>query len=119
MKISKRSGIWIVVFSALALLAVVGLVLSRRTSGPAVIAQISVDGELVREIDLRAVTLPYEFEVETQHGHNTVRVEHGRIAVIAADCPDKICVQRGWAEDGLLPIVCLPHKLVITLEDGE
>ena len=118
MKISRQTKIWIVVFFALALLSALGLLLARRYASPAVLARVTVDGELYREIDLRAVSFPYEFTVETAHGSNTVRVEHGRIAVISADCPDKICVQRGWAEDGLLPIVCLPHKLVIELEDG-
>lgn len=119
MKISGQTKIWIVVFLALALLSALGLVLARRFSAPAVTARVTVDGELYREIDLRAVTIPYEFTVETAHGSNTVRVEHGRIAVVSADCPDKICVQRGWAEDSLLPIVCLPHRLVIQLEDGQ
>ncbi len=119
MRITGQTKIWICVLLALALLSTLGLVLARRYSSPAVTARITVDGELYREIDLRAVTIPYEFSVETEHGSNTVRVEHGRIAVISADCPDKICVQRGWAEDSLLPIVCLPHRLVIQLEDGQ
>ncbi len=116
---TKQTKIWIAVFLALALLSALGLALARRFAGPAVIARVTVDGETVREIDLRAVTLPYEFEIRTEHGSNTVRVEHGRIAVIRADCPDRICVERGWAEDSLLPIVCLPHRLVIELEDGK
>jgi hypothetical protein len=116
---AKRKTItWIWIFLALAALALGGVFAARRFSEPAVTARITLDGELYREIDLRAVTMPYEFTIETELGSNTVRVEHGRIAVITADCPDKICVQRGWAEDGLLPIVCLPHRLVIQLEDG-
>ena len=117
MKTSRQTTTWIAVFVALVLLAVCGLLLARRFASPAVIARVELDGELYREIDLRAVTVPYEFTVETEHGSNTVRVEHGRIAVIAADCPDKICVQRGWAKDSLLPVVCMPHRLVIELED--
>lgn len=118
MKISKQSKFWICFLTALALLSVLGLLLARRFSSPAVIARITLDGELYREIDLRAVTFPYEFVIETPQGSNTVRVEHGRIAVVRADCPDKICVHRGFADDSLLPIVCMPHKLVIQLEDG-
>ena len=118
MKLTKQTRFWILLFLLLALLALGGVFLARRLSAPAVVARITVDGELYREIDLRAVTFPYEFEIETEYGCNTVRVEHGRIAVVSADCPDKICVQRGFAEDSLLPIVCLPHRLVIQLEDG-
>jgi len=115
MKLSRQTKIWIGVFVALALLSALGLLLARRYASPAMLARVTVDGELYREIDLRAVTVPYEFTVETEHGSNTVRVEHGRIAVVSADCPDRICVQRGWAEDGLLPIVCLPHKLIVSV----
>ena len=119
MKPLNRSKLWILLFLALALMALGGIYAAKRLTSPAAIARITVDGETYREIDLQAVTIPYEFVVETEFGSNTVRVEHGRISVISADCPDKICVQRGWAEDSLLPIVCLPHRLVIQLEDGQ
>ena len=115
MRAVKNSKFWILLFALLAILSLGGVFAARRLAAPAVTARITLDGELYREIDLRAVTVPYEFTIETESGSNTVRVEHGRIAVISADCPDKICVQRGWAEDSLLPIVCLPHRLVITL----
>ena len=45
-----------------------------------------------------------------------IRVEPGRIAVIGADCPDKVCVEAGWRSDSASPIVCLPHRLVIRIE---
>ncbi len=45
-----------------------------------------------------------------------IRVEPGRIAVTAADCPDKVCVDAGWRSDSASPIVCLPHRLVIRIE---
>ncbi|MBR4895991.1 MAG: NusG domain II-containing protein, partial [Clostridia bacterium] len=51
-------------------------------------------------------------------GENTVRVETGRIRIVSADCPDKICVDTGWISDSAAPIVCLPHRLVIRLEEG-
>ena len=73
----------------------------------------------VKVIDLRAVTLPYEFEISTAHGRNLVRVEHGRIAVIESDCPEQICVRQGYVQESGVPIVCLPHRLVIELEGDE
>ena len=45
-----------------------------------------------------------------------IRAEPGRIAVVAADCPDRICVREGWLSDSASPIVCLPHRLVIRIE---
>ena len=45
-------------------------------------------------------------------------MEQGRIRVSQADCPDQVCVDQGWIADGTVPIVCLPHKLVIEIVGG-
>ena len=50
---------------------------------------------------------------------NVIVVENGRVCVKDADCPDQICVRTGWIEyDGQM-IVCLPHKLIVTVVGGE
>lgn len=36
--------------------------------------------------------------------------------MLEADCPDQVCVHAGWLTDSAAPIVCLPHRLVIRLE---
>lgn len=89
--------------------------LLRQSGSAGVIAELRVDGELIRSIDLSAVAAPYEFEVDCGSGSNTVRAEHGAISIVRADCPDQVCVRQGTIEDSALPIVCLPHKLVITI----
>lgn len=119
MKTNRQTKIWILLFILLLCLGALGLVFARSFSSPAVTARISVDGECVKVIDLRAVTLPYEFEISTAHGRNLVRVEHGRIAVIESDCPEQICVRQGYVQESGVPIVCLPHRLVIELEGDE
>ena len=67
------------------------------------------------EIDLERVTEPRTLTLEDGRGRNTVLVERGRICVSEADCPDQICVKQGWISDGTVPIVCLPHRLVIEI----
>jgi len=82
-------------------------------------ARITLDGELVEEIDLDGVTEPYAFTVEGKNGRtNTILVEPGRIRVSAASCPDQICVNQGFIADGTTPIVCLPNKLMIEILGG-
>ena len=83
------------------------------------VAQITLDGEVVREIDLDGVEEPWSFTVEGKTGlTNTILVEHGRIRVDHADCPDQICVNQGFISDGATPIVCLPNKLIIQIAGG-
>ena len=50
--------------------------------------------------------------------HNTVVVEGGRVRVSQADCPDQVCVNQGWISNGTVPIICLPHRLMIEIVDG-
>lgn len=107
---------WIIIFAAvIAVCAAVWLWHKSRAPEGVAVARVELDGKVIREIDLTTVTEPYEFTVEAENGSNTVRVEPGRIAVTEADCPDKVCVKTGYIENSAVPIVCLPHRLAITV----
>lgn len=83
------------------------------------VAQITLDGEVIDEIDLTKVAEPRSITVEGKTGlTNTILVEPGRIRVDHADCPDQICVNQGFISDGTTPIVCLPNKLIIQITGG-
>lgn len=106
---------------ALLVLAVAGsagflLLRPGRTEAP--VARITRDGVLLEEIALDQVAQPYSFTLEDERGSNVVQVEPGRIRVSRADCPDQICVERGFISDGTVPIVCLPHRLMIEIVGG-
>ncbi len=60
------------------------------------------------------------FRIECPNGGwNDVKIEDGKICIIDADCPDKTCVHTGVLRYQGVPIVCLPHKLVIRFSDKE
>ena len=114
-----KNRTWIIIFAVLLLLSLgaASLIFLKPTSGS--VANVYLDGELIRSIDLSEVTEGYEFTVQSERGINVVRVEKGRICVKEADCPDKVCVRSGWLGSAAAPICCLPHKLVIKIEkDG-
>jgi hypothetical protein len=51
-------------------------------------------------------------------GYNSLALSDHRASVIDADCPDRLCVsQRSIGMRGET-IVCLPHRLVISIEDS-
>ena len=81
-------------------------------------ARITRDGAVVEEIDLDRVGEGRSFVLENESGRNTIRVEQGRICISEADCPDQVCVNQGWISDGTVPIICLPHKLMIQIIGG-
>ena len=77
---------------------------------------------MLREIDLSQVSEPETFTVDCPWGgSNVIEVLPGAIRVLEADCPDGVCVSQGWlGEDTALPLICLPHRLVIQYaETGE
>jgi len=86
---------------------------------PAEKARIYQDGKLLDTVDLAAVTEPYTIELDSDGRINVIEVEHGRIRMQTADCPDGTCVRTGWISRGVTPIVCLPNSLVIELESSD
>ena len=110
----KSNRFWIVLLCGVALISAVTAVILRQ--GETKWAYVYLDGELIEKVDLSAVSEPYTMLIESEAGTNIIAVENGRIRVSEADCPDGTCIQQGWISGGAVPIVCLPHKLVIELE---
>ena len=117
MRFAKKCGIYLCIGLLVIVCVTASVVYNAKTKTYSV-AEIVSDGEVIETVDLSKVTGTYEIEVNTESGYNKISVEPGRIAVIEADCPDKICVNQGYIEAGNLPIVCLPHKLTITMKGG-
>ena len=92
--------------------------LLQRGGAPSPTARITRDGVLLEEIALDQVGQPYTLTLEEEGGSNTVQVEKGRIRVSEADCPDQVCVNQGWISGGTVPIICLPHRLMIEIVGG-
>ena len=113
----RKTWIWILLFAALVIGGLLLYYHLGRTGGT--MAVISVDGEEIERIDLSRVEDSYDIVVETAYGRNTVHVEPGAISVTEADCPDRICVHQGKLTGGGIPIVCMPHHLVIEIEDDQ
>ncbi len=78
-------------------------------------ATITVNGEVVESIDLNEAKGFREIKLES-NPEVKVRIEKGRICVIEADCKDKLCVNCGWLETDGAMAVCLPAKVVVSVE---
>ena len=79
-------------------------------------ADIYQNGELKQSIDLSTVKESFTFTMEGEAGcTNQIEVRPESIGIISASCPDKLCVHQGFITDSLLPITCLPNRLVIQI----
>lgn len=118
----KNNIKWIAVFAVLCIVCLAVLFYMKQTTAEHKTAEIIQNGRLIKVIDLSDIEKSYEFTVENEMGgFNRIRVEDGKIAVIDASCPDKICVKQGFIFNGTIPVVCLPNKLTISVsgESGE
>ena len=52
------------------------------------------------------------YTVEGELGPTTFEVKDGRVRITDSSCPNKTCVAQGWH----IPLVCLPNKVIITVE---
>ena len=105
----------LILLAGAALLSALAGVLPRQGEDHPV-ARITLDGDLIQEIDLEQVGASFTFTVTGEEGlTNTILVEQGRIRVIEANCPDQVCVDMGPISGGYVPIACVPHELVIDI----
>ena len=117
---NKKTLICILIVCILALTCAGAIAFIHFNRSDSQIAEIYHHGELIETIDLKNVTESYEFTIDSGSGaYNTIRVEPGKIAVIDASCPDKICVHTGYISDSLMPITCLPNELVIRIQSSD
>ena len=87
--------------------------LTRQGGGT---VRVQMDGETVMELPLdRNIQIVLGSEGRT----NTLVIEDGAARVTAAGCPDQICVNHGAIRFAGESIVCLPHRLVVTVEGGQ
>ena len=110
--LSKLSNNNIILLVCLLLIGAVLYPLLNHKGSIGTYALIEVDGEEYARVDLSQDT---SFTITTPAGVNTVCVKNHEISVESADCPDKICVNHASIHRSGEIIVCLPHKLVITV----
>ena len=108
----KNIKIWLVLFAVVLAVGIIGsvFVLQKPESS---IVEIVQDGEVIYRLDLSEYKEAETIEIAYDGGKNTVLIENGQICMSHADCPDQTCVKMGWLKSASLPIVCLPHHLVI------
>lgn len=84
-------------------------------------AILKVDGETIKVFDLEEGGKNYTYRYEDPDGdYNLIEVDGDRIRITKTNCGDLLCVRRGWiSKAGESPIVCLPHKLSISIQASD
>lgn len=56
-----------------------------------------------------------EKTIKTPLGINKIIISDGKVKMIEADCPDKLCIYQKSINKVGENIVCLPHKLIVKI----
>ena len=75
---------------------------------------ILVDGELVRSEVMTGNGS--QIVIENQFGCNIIEIESDAVSVIWSDCASQVCVHTAKISKAGEIIVCLPHRLMISIE---
>lgn len=105
-----------VLFAVLGAAFLVQRLALRTSDEPTVWAVVQAGGRETQRLDLSE---DVEFWIgDDEIGWNLVRVAEGKIMVAEADCPDGICVYTGAINKPGELIACLPHGLIIYIEEA-
>ena len=69
-----------------------------------------VDG---KEIGRWSLYVDDEIDIDTEFGHNLLKIEKGTAVMVEADCPDGYCTEQKKIGEKGGSIICLPHHLVV------
>lgn len=107
----KKSRNSVLLFIGFILVALMAMMFFRERSGEmGTTAVVTVDGE-----ERYRCFLFVEKEI-TLDDTNTLVIKDGTVDMISADCPDQICVKHNPISKVGETIICLPNKVVITIE---
>ena len=111
----KKADIFLAI--ALLLLGFGSLALLKSGQKDGAFARVTVDGSVYGTYRLDE---DQTVEIETAYGRNVLRIEGGSVRMQEADCPNHDCVEKGAISQTNQIILCLPHKLSVTVvNEGE
>ena len=101
------------------ILIIIGIGLSWFSIAGSVTGQkavVTVDGKTYGSYSLaRSQTITIK-----QNGHtNKFSIKDGYVQMTYSDCKNQICVNKGKINQTSQSIVCLPNKVVITIQGGD
>lgn len=107
----------VVLLIVLLVIGVAGCILFMVLSETGAFVTVMVDGVENASYSLKKEG---EYLIETKDGgENLLRIENGYASVVSANCPNLDCVNHKAISEENESIICLPHKVVITILDSD
>ena len=109
----------LVVVALLVAAAAALLLVMRPETGGRLTAVVTLDGTEIARQELEGLDAPVLLEIEGAKHPITVEFSSGKVRIYETECPGGDCKATGWVERAGGQIVCLPNRVVISVEgDG-
>lgn len=114
-KLRFRKGDWLAVALVAVTAVIVMLCFLPGSNDPAAVAQIYLDGKLVKTVPLSE---NQTFVIADQYS-NEITVKDGAISFTASTCPGQDCVHSGSIHSTGRSLVCLPNRVEIRVVSAD
>ncbi|EHD9219206.1 NusG domain II-containing protein [Listeria innocua] len=95
-------------------------VAEAKNTGDEVVAIISQNGKVIREIPLTGHKGNEQFTIKGKGAqYNLMEVDGERIRIKEDNSPDQVGVKMGWKSKAGDTIVCLPHKVFVEIKSTQ
>ena len=71
---------------------------------------------LLQDESGKPVHVDGQIHMKGSAGEYIVEFQDGKVRMLLSHCPDKICMNEGWTETPSRPVICLPQKIIISVE---
>lgn len=80
---------------------------------------IRIDNKVVKRVTLASIKESKQYKFEFNNNIGYIEIEDGKVRMLEMDnkiCPEAICSDTGWIDKLYQSIVCLPNKIIVTIE---
>ncbi|MGG0821722.1 NusG domain II-containing protein [Paenibacillus turicensis] len=81
-------------------------------------AVITVDGKEYEKVSLKQ-DVQKEIEIQTDYGHNILKIYDHGIQMVYSDCPKKISMKMGFISKPSQVIICLPNRVFVEIVEDK
>ena len=110
MKLKKYDIIAIICVAVIVIISYITVNLLRNDEADTVV--IYVDGKIEKKLDLNK---NQEYRVNVDNGYNIIRIKDKKAKIKESDCSNQTCVNMGTSSKDGQTLICLPHKVEVTI----
>ncbi len=80
---------------------------------------IRIENKVVKRVTLANLKESKQYKFEFNNNIGYIEIENGKVRMLEMDskiCPEGICSDTGWIDKSYQSIVCLPNKIIVTIE---